>query len=313
MRGLRDRSFALLELGVWKGDSLAMWRDCFPGATIVGVDMLPPDLELGPRVTIVQGDQTDGELLARLRDEHAPDGFEVIIDDASHLGELSAESLAVLYTRHLRPGGLYFIEDWGTGYLTDWVDGGAPEAVIGTGRIADSVAALAEVRRRCAKAAEPRLRDGRARQAARRSHCERNTRRNGPRLSRRAARDRVDADSRRACDPQEAGRLIGRCYPTAIVRPTAVTVLQPQQRQMLELTGVQAPWPRSGARRPRTPDRHGGGQASGTYTNGNSLAISASVGAISSRCEGFSSAVGIGHSILIAGSSYLIPRSVAPA
>ena len=96
MRGLRNRSFALLELGVWKGDSLAMWRDRLPGATIVGVDMVPPDLELGSRVTIVQGDQTDGELMGRLRDEHAPEGFEVIIDDASHLGELSAKSLAVL-------------------------------------------------------------------------------------------------------------------------------------------------------------------------------------------------------------------------
>jgi hypothetical protein len=36
---LRHERFALLELGVFHGDSLAMWRDGFPRATIVGVDV----------------------------------------------------------------------------------------------------------------------------------------------------------------------------------------------------------------------------------------------------------------------------------
>jgi hypothetical protein len=30
-----------------------MWRDAFPLATIVGVDLAPPDIDLGPRVHIV--------------------------------------------------------------------------------------------------------------------------------------------------------------------------------------------------------------------------------------------------------------------
>jgi hypothetical protein len=92
-------------------------------------------------VQIVKGDQTDAELLGAVRAAHAPDGFEVIIDDASHIGELSAKSIAALFSRHLRPGGLYFIEDWGTGYLPDWPDGGAPEAIVGTAAIGDAVAA----------------------------------------------------------------------------------------------------------------------------------------------------------------------------
>ncbi len=121
---LRPRRFAMLELGVWKGDSLAMWRDAFPRATIVGVDLALPQLDLGPRVRLVQGDQTDAELLRRAREQHAPEGFELIIDDASHIGELSARSLQALYEEHLKPGGLYVIEDWGTGYVPDWPDGG---------------------------------------------------------------------------------------------------------------------------------------------------------------------------------------------
>lgn len=120
---LRDETFALLELGVWSGDSLEMWRDAFPRATIVGVDLGPPDLQLGPRVHVVRGDQSDADLMRRLRTEYAPAGFDVIVDDASHIGVITARSLQALYAEHLRPGGLYCIEDWGTGYLPDWEDG----------------------------------------------------------------------------------------------------------------------------------------------------------------------------------------------
>lgn len=120
----RRQSFVLLELGVWNGHSLEMWRDAFPRATIVGVDLQPPDMDLGPRVHIIEGDQTDAALMQRLRDAHAHAGFDVIIDDASHLGVTTARSLQALYREHLRPGGLYCIEDWGTGYLLNWPDGG---------------------------------------------------------------------------------------------------------------------------------------------------------------------------------------------
>ena len=112
---LRRRQFTLLELGVWAGHSLEMWRDAFPRATIIGIDLNPPDLHLGRRVHIVRGDQADAALMKRVRDNHAAKGFDVIVDDASHIGVTTARSLQVLYSDHLRPGGLYCIEDWGTG------------------------------------------------------------------------------------------------------------------------------------------------------------------------------------------------------
>jgi SAM-dependent methyltransferase len=121
---LRLRRCSILELGVWDGDSLVMWRDGLRRATIVGVDLFPPELELGERVHIVQGDQTDPELMRRIACDHAPDGFDVIIDDASHIGITTARSLQILFGVHLRPGGIYVIEDWGTGYLPDFYDGG---------------------------------------------------------------------------------------------------------------------------------------------------------------------------------------------
>jgi hypothetical protein len=121
---LRRRAFTLLELGVWGGHSLEMWRDAFPRATIVGVDLVPPDLDLGSRVHIIRGDQTDAALLQDIRKKYAPEGFDVVIDDASHVGITTARTLQIMYMTHLRPGGLYCIEDWGTGYLPDWHDGG---------------------------------------------------------------------------------------------------------------------------------------------------------------------------------------------
>jgi SAM-dependent methyltransferase len=132
---LRFRRCALLELGVWGGDSLLMWRNGLPRATIVGLDLEPPAVDLGRRVRLVRGDQTDGDLLARVRADHAPDGFDVIIDDASHLGLTTARSLQRLYRDHLKPGGVYCIEDWGTGYLPTWPDGAELEGLVGSAEL----------------------------------------------------------------------------------------------------------------------------------------------------------------------------------
>jgi SAM-dependent methyltransferase len=127
---LRYRRCHILELGIWGGDSLAMWRDCLPRATIVGLDLAPIELHLGPRVHIVAGDQADHEVLDRMGQQHAPGGFDVIIDDASHMGIATARSLQCLFPRHLCPGGIYVIEDWATGYLAEWKDGGTLDQVV---------------------------------------------------------------------------------------------------------------------------------------------------------------------------------------
>lgn len=124
LASLRKRPFVLLELGVWGGHSLEMWRNAFPRATIIGIDLKPLDRDMGPRVHVVEGSQADPELMQLVRERYAPEGFDVIIDDASHLGVTTAQSLQILYPQHLRSGGLYCIEDWGTGYLPDWPDGG---------------------------------------------------------------------------------------------------------------------------------------------------------------------------------------------
>jgi len=119
-----DKKITLLELGIDKGGSLLLWRDYFPQGKIVGVDIdSPKDFNPPERVYIYQGNQGDPKFLSRMANEIAPDGFDIIIDDAAHTGELTKTAFWHLFDNHLKPHGLYVIEDWGTGYWDDWYDG----------------------------------------------------------------------------------------------------------------------------------------------------------------------------------------------
>jgi hypothetical protein len=120
----RHEPVKLLELGVANGDSLKHWADWMPNASIVGLDINPPPSNLtSERIIYYQGEQQNISVLNRLAREQAPSGFDFIIDDASHLGQFTRISFWHLFVNHLKPGGLYFIEDWGTGYWPSYVDG----------------------------------------------------------------------------------------------------------------------------------------------------------------------------------------------
>ena len=114
----------LLELGVLRGGSLRLWHDYFPSGTIAGVDLnLLPDFPVTDRIHLFQGSQADTTFLSKVAARIAPEGFDIIIDDASHFGDLTKIAFWHLFENHLKPGGLYVIEDWGTGYWSDWPDG----------------------------------------------------------------------------------------------------------------------------------------------------------------------------------------------
>jgi hypothetical protein len=120
---LRDQPIKILELGVFSGSSLEVWNEYFPNATIVGLDINPVVRDFSSRISFVQGSQDDTKLLKEISEKFAPDGWDVIIDDASHIGYHTKNSFWYLFQNHLKPGALYFIEDWGTGYWEDWSDG----------------------------------------------------------------------------------------------------------------------------------------------------------------------------------------------
>lgn len=122
----RERDLRLLELGINAGGSLLLWRDWFPRGTISGLDDKRVVLDdPSGRIRTWQGLQDDTALLDRLAAADAPGGFDIIIDDASHCGAPSKVSFWHLFTHHLKPGGLYVIEDWATAYMPSWGDGAA--------------------------------------------------------------------------------------------------------------------------------------------------------------------------------------------
>ena len=122
---LADRPVTLLELGVYHGDSVKTFASFFTNGRVIGVDNDDRGVDFSgyPNVVFVQADQRRAEQLDAICAAHAPDGLDAVIDDASHFGAWSWQSYVALFP-HLKPAGLYLVEDWGTGYWDDWPDGG---------------------------------------------------------------------------------------------------------------------------------------------------------------------------------------------
>lgn len=123
-RDFSDRPVTLLELGVYTGESLKVWASYFPRGTVIGVDIMEnrADFSGYPNIVFERADQTDSGRLKEICLAHAAGGLDIIVDDASHIGQYSAASYAALFP-YLKSGGLYIVEDWGTGYFDDWPDG----------------------------------------------------------------------------------------------------------------------------------------------------------------------------------------------
>lgn len=109
----RDASF--LEIGVYKGGSVRMWRDFFGPAsrlTFIDIDPACKALEL-PGTEIRIGDQADADFLERLAADRGP--FDFVVDDGGHMMNQQTASFRALWP-HLKDGGLYIVEDVHTSY-----------------------------------------------------------------------------------------------------------------------------------------------------------------------------------------------------
>jgi hypothetical protein len=118
----RGRAVRVLEIGVYRGGSLDMWRWYFgPQAVLIGADIDERAREVSAPDHIVEvGDQTDPEFLRSLSDRYGP--FDVIIDDGGHEMRqqiVTAETLFPL----LADGGILLTEDCHTSYW-DAYEGG---------------------------------------------------------------------------------------------------------------------------------------------------------------------------------------------
>jgi hypothetical protein len=116
---------AILEIGVYQGQSTKVFATRYPNATIVALDLelRPIDFSGYPNVKYLQCDQADQNRLNEIISAHFPQGIDLVIEDASHIGALSTITFHTVFPR-LKSGGLYIVEDWGTGYWDSWIDGG---------------------------------------------------------------------------------------------------------------------------------------------------------------------------------------------
>lgn len=125
----KNKKIKLLEIGIGGyenpqqgGGSLRMWERFFTKGEIYGVDIYDKtQLEEG-RIMIKQGSQVDSLFLESLSEEAG--GFDIIIDDGSHLNEHIIFTFEVLFPK-LKDNGIYVIEDVQTSYWTEF--GGDPE------------------------------------------------------------------------------------------------------------------------------------------------------------------------------------------
>jgi len=109
---LRDRDFLLIEIGVHQGASLAMWKEFFSRARIIGVDINRSCRRFrDDRIRIRIGDQGDPELLRSLARKRPL----VVIDDGSHQWHHQIQSFRAFWP-HLAPGGTFIIEDIHTSF-----------------------------------------------------------------------------------------------------------------------------------------------------------------------------------------------------
>jgi SAM-dependent methyltransferase len=106
----RGKEVHILEIGIYSGGSLDMWRDYFgPGCHIYGVDIEPACRAYESNgVKVFIGDQADRSFWSRFRAE-VP-ALDIVIDDGGHTPEQQITTIEELL-QHLRPGGVFICED----------------------------------------------------------------------------------------------------------------------------------------------------------------------------------------------------------
>lgn len=120
----RDRPVRMLEIGVFRGGSLSMWKQWLHAdSVIVGLDIDPDCRQyesVADGIHVRIGDQSDAEFLRRVTAEFGP--FDLILDDGGHTTTQMIASFNHLFRDALVEGGLYMVEDTHTNFWPGFVD-----------------------------------------------------------------------------------------------------------------------------------------------------------------------------------------------
>lgn len=105
----------ILEIGVYKGGSVQMWKEYFgKNATVVGVDIDERCKAFEEEnVHICIGSQADKDFLTNVSEQWGP--FDIILDDGSHIMEHQIVTFETLFPL-LKEGGVFICEDCHSSY-----------------------------------------------------------------------------------------------------------------------------------------------------------------------------------------------------
>jgi hypothetical protein len=118
----RGRQVTIVEIGVFQGGSLQMWKTYFgPKARIIGIDVNPECKKLEEdNISILIGSQSDRQFLRKLRQEVGP--IDILIDDGGHTMVQQIVTFEELFPA-VAPDGLYMCEDIHTSYQLEYGGG----------------------------------------------------------------------------------------------------------------------------------------------------------------------------------------------
>jgi spermidine synthase len=111
-KNLPSKPKRILEIGVMHGASLKMWRDYYPDAEVIGVDISEPIVING--VTTLKLDATTDEVKKLGK-------FDIIIDDGSHMTADQQKTFKLLFPK-LKKGGVYIMEDIHTSFMQNYIN-----------------------------------------------------------------------------------------------------------------------------------------------------------------------------------------------
>jgi hypothetical protein len=118
----RNTSPVMLEIGVFGGGSLEMWREYFGGgARIVGVDINPEcKKHEQDSIEVFIGSQDDPAIIQQILRKYPR--IDIVLDDGSHINDHMISSFELLYER-IHPKGVYMVEDTHTCYWDEYGGG----------------------------------------------------------------------------------------------------------------------------------------------------------------------------------------------
>lgn len=118
----RNKEIVILEIGVFQGGSLQMWKSYFgPNAKIYGIDIDPDCKKFEEdNIEIFIGSQSDKNFLAEVKRKMPK--IDILIDDGGHTMNQIKTSFLELFDQ-VKEDGVYAIEDLHTCYWLDYGGG----------------------------------------------------------------------------------------------------------------------------------------------------------------------------------------------